>query len=99
MKRIVAIVVLIGLLITGCQPSVTETHTPIPVKDLSILQREQEAPDDIMPAPGMGPAYRANIHQQGVDNPWAAYGFLYIFNRIGCYPGSGGARCGYSPVC
>jgi hypothetical protein len=26
--------------------------------------------DDIMPAPGMGPAYRANIHEQGKENPW-----------------------------
>jgi len=62
---------LIGLLpVTACQTDEGETHTPIPVKDMGILWAEQEAPDDIMPAPGLGPAYRANIHQQGVENPW-----------------------------
>jgi len=28
-----------------------------------------EAPDDIIGGPG-GPAYRANFHQQGEENPW-----------------------------
>jgi len=28
-----------------------------------------ERPDDIMPTPG-GPQYRANVHQEGVENPW-----------------------------
>jgi len=31
---------------------------------------EQEAPDDVLPAPGAGPQYRANIIQQGGENPW-----------------------------
>jgi hypothetical protein len=26
--------------------------------------------DDIIPAPGLGPQYRANVHEQGVKNPW-----------------------------
>jgi hypothetical protein len=26
--------------------------------------------DDIFPAPGLGPQYRANVHLEGVDNPW-----------------------------
>jgi hypothetical protein len=30
----------------------------------------EEAPDDIMSVPGGGPAYRANVHHQGVENPW-----------------------------
>lgn len=29
----------------------------------------EEAPDDIVGTPG-GMAYRANVHQQGVENPW-----------------------------
>jgi len=28
-----------------------------------------ERPDDIIPTPG-GPQYRANVHQEGVENPW-----------------------------
>jgi hypothetical protein len=30
----------------------------------------EESPDDVMPAPGMGPQYRANIFAQGKANPW-----------------------------
>ncbi|MBI2851707.1 MAG: hypothetical protein HYX84_01190 [Chloroflexi bacterium] len=29
-----------------------------------------QAADDVVPAPGLGPTYRANIQQQGVKNPW-----------------------------
>ena len=29
----------------------------------------EEAPDDLLPV-SCGPAYRANVHQQGVENPW-----------------------------
>ncbi len=67
-----ATVILILLLAaTACNTGGSNTpHLPIPVKDMGILQAEQEAPDDIMPAPGMGPAYRANLHQAGVKNPW-----------------------------
>jgi hypothetical protein len=57
------------LIITSCQSGGDETHTPIPAKDLLPAVGE-EAPDDIMPTPG-GPAYRANSHQEGVENPWS----------------------------
>lgn len=71
--RIYALIVLIALLpVTGCQTDATEIHTPIPVKDMGLLQAEREAPDDIMAVPGGGPAYRANVHQQGVLSPWSA---------------------------
>jgi beta propeller repeat protein len=48
----------------------TENHNLIPVKELDLFQVEQKCPDDIIAAPGLGPAYRANVHQQGVENPW-----------------------------
>jgi hypothetical protein len=35
-----------------------------------LMARVGEAPDDILPAPGLGPQYRANILAQGVVNPW-----------------------------
>ncbi len=44
-------------------------HQPILFKEMLPVQGE-EAPDDIVPAPGMGPAYQANVHQQGMENPW-----------------------------
>lgn len=47
--------IVILLSIAGCT-------TPVPP--------EGQAPDDIVPAPGLGPTYRANIQQQGVKNPW-----------------------------
>ena len=59
-------VILLG--VNACQPGGDETHTPIPTKDLFPAVGEQ-APDDIVPTPG-GVAYRANVHQQGVENPW-----------------------------
>jgi hypothetical protein len=34
------------------------------------MARVGEAPDDVLPAPGMGPQYRANMQAQGVTNPW-----------------------------
>jgi hypothetical protein len=36
---------------------------------VSSLPTGTEAPDDIVPTPG-GYAYRANVHEQGVENPW-----------------------------
>ncbi len=56
------------LMITACQPEGGETHTPIPTRD-SLPTVGEEAPDDIVPTPG-GDAYRANVHEQGVENPW-----------------------------
>lgn len=74
MKKLAVILVAIILVhllpVTACQTGENKTHTPIPVKDMGVLWAEQEAPDDIMPVPGGGPAYRANIQQQGIKNPW-----------------------------
>jgi hypothetical protein len=70
MKKLIAIIVLIGLLITGCQPSVTEGRTPITTRGISIIQNaNKEAADDFVPTPGGG-TYRANVHKEGVENPW-----------------------------
>ncbi|MFP3880563.1 MAG: hypothetical protein ACLFVA_06380 [Dehalococcoidia bacterium] len=71
MKKLIPIVILIGLLIAGCQPPENETRTPIPVKDRLPLYGEQQAADDIVPVPGGGPAYRGNVHQEGQENPWS----------------------------
>jgi len=70
MKKLVLVLATIMLLLLAPACEEGETHTPIPVEDMGILMAEQEAPDDIMPAPGLGPAYRANVHQQGEVNPW-----------------------------
>ena len=68
---IFAIVLTASLLaVTACQSGGGEAHTPIPTKDLFPVAGQEEAPDDIMPVPGGGPAYLANVHQQGVENPW-----------------------------
>jgi len=53
----------------GVSAGKDENRQPIPVKEMLPMQGK-EAPDDIMPAPGLGPAYRANIQQAGVENPW-----------------------------
>jgi hypothetical protein len=45
-----------------------ETRTYLSIKELSPPM-DEEAPDDIVPTPGGG-TYRANVHQQGVENPW-----------------------------
>jgi hypothetical protein len=54
----------------GASAEKDKNRQPIPVEEIYPSITGPEAPDDIMPAPGMGPAYRANIHQQGVENPW-----------------------------
>jgi ligand-binding sensor domain-containing protein len=60
---------LIGLLsVTACQINSSETHTPIPVKDIAIVWAG-ESPDDVVPTPGGG-TYRGNVHQEGEENPW-----------------------------
>lgn len=46
-----------------------EVREPVPARDMLPMQGGEEASDDIMPTPG-GPVYRANFHQQGVENPW-----------------------------
>ncbi len=45
-----------------------ETRTYLTIEELPPAMGE-EAPDDIVPTPGGG-TYRANVHQQGVENPW-----------------------------
>ncbi len=75
----VAAVVIAGLLLIypvlqnpglfGASAGKDEIHQPILFKEMLPTQGE-EAPDDIVPAPGLGPAYRANVHQSGVENPW-----------------------------
>jgi hypothetical protein len=39
----------------------------------------EEAADDIVSVPGGGPAYRANVHQQGVENPWPSIEITDVF--------------------
>jgi hypothetical protein len=66
---IIATIVLIGLLpATGCQTDGGEAYTTLPIERLPPATGE-EAPDDIVPTPG-GLAYKANVHHQGVENPW-----------------------------
>jgi len=73
MKRMIFVfiaIMLVGILpATGCQPGVEETHTLIPATEISPTQTRQQAPDDIVPTPGGG-TYRANVHEEGVENPW-----------------------------
>jgi hypothetical protein len=65
----IAAIMLIGLLpFAACQSDGGETHTTLPIEGLPPATGE-EAPDDIVPTPG-GLAYRANVHHQGVENPW-----------------------------
>ena len=70
MKRLLGILIVTVclLMITGCQSSVNKAHIPIPVKYSPMMVRA-EAPDDIIPTPG-GSAYRANVHEVGIENPW-----------------------------
>jgi hypothetical protein len=49
-----------------------ENYQPIPVKGMPPPQlpiQVEGKPDDIIPVPG-GLVYRANSHQEGVENPW-----------------------------
>lgn len=81
MKKLLSIIMalfVILLFLTACQSGSDETHTPIPTKDLLPAIGEQ-ASDDIVPAPGMGPAYRANVHQQGMGNPWPPIEITDVF--------------------
>lgn len=66
---IITAIMLIGLLpFTACQTDSGKPHTYLPIEGLQPATGE-EAPDDIVSTPG-GYAYRANVHQQGVENPW-----------------------------
>ena len=67
MKKLVIIIVIllagVLLVVTGCQTDENE-----PITTTEEFSPEQ-APDDIVSAPGLGPQYRANIHQPGVEIP------------------------------
>jgi len=72
MKRLVyscTIVLIIVLLpLTACQTDEGEASSTTPISE-SITPTIEEAADDVIFTPG-GLAYRANVHQQGVINPW-----------------------------
>ena len=66
MKRLLTIAVCLTLMaMTACQ----QTRTPVPVRDILPIAEGPETADDIIPTPG-GWAYRASVHEQGVENPW-----------------------------
>ena len=73
MRRLTTITTLVLLatlvVFTSCQAGENDIGTPIPTIELSPPVPGEEAPDDIMPIPG-GPAYRANVHEVGKENPW-----------------------------
>ena len=57
----------------ACQSGDDETRVSIPLGDSSPTVADpavgEGEPDDLLPV-SCGPAYRANVHQQGVENPW-----------------------------
>jgi len=55
-------------MMTACQSNDSGTRIFIPSRTSTTLNTE-EAPDDIVYTPG-GSAYRANVFEQGVQNPW-----------------------------
>ena len=59
---------LVLLPLTACQPEEGEASSTTPISE-SITPTIEEAADDVIFTPG-GLAYRANVHQQGVKNPW-----------------------------
>jgi hypothetical protein len=64
-----AIVFIILLAVSGCQSSADGTPSSAPSTSSPVPTQTAEAPDDIVYTPG-GPAYRANVQQEGVTNPW-----------------------------
>jgi len=73
MKKLIIGLLALVLLLTVTACPVGKAHIPIPTPEVTpppVAEETEEAPDDIMPAPGLGPAYRANIHQQGEESPW-----------------------------
>lgn len=76
----IATVVITGLLLVypamqspglfGASAEKGENRQPILYQEISpVVPKGEEAADDITYTPG-GPAYRANVHQEGVENPW-----------------------------
>jgi len=72
MKKLVilGIIILAAILplLAACQADSGEGRTHIPTGELPDYSAS-DAPDDIVFTPG-GYAYRANVHQEGVANPW-----------------------------
>jgi len=66
----IAFILVVLVPVVACATGIDENHTPIPTADMYSQQPEQEAPDDIVSVPGAGGAYRANVHQEDVENPW-----------------------------
>lgn len=60
---VMALVALVAVALPGCVD-----YEAIPV-DYSFPVVGEEAYDDIVPTPGF-PAYRANVHEVGKENPW-----------------------------
>jgi len=63
---LILVVVILGTL--GCK-SKQNTETPTISMTSTVSAIAGQAADDIMLTPG-GPAYRGNVHEQGVVNPW-----------------------------
>jgi hypothetical protein len=59
---------------------------PIPTKNILPTHSSQEAADDVMTAPGLGPQYRANMHEQGKTNPWPPLEMTFV--TLGESPGA-----------
>ena len=60
---VMALVALVAVALPGCVD-----YEAIPV-DYSFPVVGEEAYDDLVPTPGF-PAYRANVHEVGKENPW-----------------------------
>ena len=68
MKKLAFILaIFILLLMPACSDDTSTILNPIPTSE--ILADTEEAPDDLIITPG-GYCYRANFHQEGVENPW-----------------------------
>jgi len=67
-KILILITLLLLPLLAACSSGSVEGRTQIPTGELPDYS-ESDTPDDIVFTPG-GYAYRANVHQEGVANPW-----------------------------
>jgi hypothetical protein len=73
MKKLTILGVIIMLLLlpvmSACKTDSSETRTYI-LQQVPPPTNSAEAADDLVITPG-GSAYRANVHEQGVQNPWS----------------------------
>jgi hypothetical protein len=67
MKKLALLSIIVLLLMPACSPGTENNLNLTPTTPVSATA--EEAPDDIVYTPG-GYAYRANFHQEGVENPW-----------------------------